>query len=412
MRRSLVLLIPIAAACAGDTETGSTTVMTRDSAGVTIVESSVALCAPGSLRVDSMPSLSIGAIEGEQAELFSSISSLAVRGDGSIVVAEAQSDEIRVFDAEGRFLFAAGGAGEGPGEFTDLYGAWAYRGDSIVANDRWSREIEVFDAAGNPARSFRVDVAVDHAANFYAGDVPHVLGVWPDGSIIVETPHAAPRLDVGASAHYTTTLLRYVGGSDADTLGTFQMRAVQYAPGPTGRISTSSALFSHRTDVATGDGVVHTDGPGGFEIRTYGAEGDLIRIARRPFERVPVQPQHVMAYEQRALASARTEEQRALVSRSLDNLSIASHFPAISWLAAGMRSDVWARHDPGIEARSDVWSVFDAEGRWVGEVAMPPGLGQLVIGPDWVLGVWRDEATGVPYVRRHRIVRNAAGCAP
>jgi hypothetical protein len=411
MRRSFVpLALSAAAACAGETGSGSVSPVTRDSAGVTLVENAAAVCAPDALRIDSIPSLSIGAIEGEQAELFSSIASVSVRRDGSILVAESQSDEIRVFDAEGRFLFAAGGPGEGPGEFTDLYGTWTYRGDSIVANDRWSREVEIFDPAGNPVRSFRVDVAMDHAAYNYAGDVPHVLGVWQDGSIIVETPHATPHGEIGASADYTTTLLRYApDGGGPDTLGTFAVRAVQFATGPTGRPVPVSALFAHRTDLAIGNGVVHTDAPHAFEIRTWGPDRTLVRVARRPFERVPVQPQHVMEYEQRALANARTAQQRVAISQSLNNRLIASHFPAVSWLRVGLGGDVWARHDGGIEPASDAWSAFDAEGRWMGEATMPTGLAPQVFGSDWVLGVWRDEATGVPFVRKHALIRSA-GC--
>jgi hypothetical protein len=38
-----------------------------------------------------------------------------------------------------------------------------------------------------------------------------------------------------------------------------------------------------------------------------------------------------------------------------------------------------------------VWSVFDPDGRWLGEVETPPGGRVTHVGSDFVLGVWTDE---------------------
>ena len=38
-----------------------------------------------------------------------------------------------------------------------------------------------------------------------------------------------------------------------------------------------------------------------------------------------------------------------------------------------------------------VWSVFDAQGRWLGDVTLPARFSPMDIGADYVLGVARDE---------------------
>ncbi len=65
---------------------------------------------------------------------------------------------------------------------------------------------------------------------------------------------------------------------------------------------------------------------------------------------------------------------------------------------------LWVRaYDvPGHEANS--WSVFDAEGTLLGAVELPSDLEPHDIGPDYVLGVWRD-ADDVEHVRMYALVK-------
>ena len=49
------------------------------------------------------------------------------------------------------------------------------------------------------------------------------------------------------------------------------------------------------------------------------------------------------------------------------------------------------------------WDVFDAAGRYLGVVTMPPDFAPMVFLHDQIYGVWRDELD-VQYVLRLRIV--------
>lgn len=61
--------------------------------------------------------LEIGQFEGDDAYLFSRIASVAADPRGRILVVDRGVSEVRVFDADGAFLFRFGGEGDGPEEF-------------------------------------------------------------------------------------------------------------------------------------------------------------------------------------------------------------------------------------------------------------------------------------------------------
>ena len=105
----------------GEAETPA--VQVRDSAGVEIVESTGPSWQGGEgWRVDPDPLLRLGVVDGDPAYQFSGIAGLARLEDGTVVVADEGSQEVRFFDAGGKVVAVVGGGGGGPGEFTGLAG--------------------------------------------------------------------------------------------------------------------------------------------------------------------------------------------------------------------------------------------------------------------------------------------------
>jgi hypothetical protein len=49
-----------------------------------------------------------------------------------------------------------------------------------------------------------------------------------------------------------------------------------------------------------------------------------------------------------------------------------------------------------------VWTVFDPEGRYLGDLTVPAGFNVFEIGPDVIIGRWTDDLD-VEYVRLYRI---------
>lgn len=56
----------------------------------------------------------------------------------------------------------------------------------------------------------------------------------------------------------------------------------------------------------------------------------------------------------------------------------------------------------GLPTVPSKWSVFDAGGRWLGDVAMPPRMIPLEIGADYILGRSLD-ADDVPHAVMYRL---------
>ncbi len=59
--------------------------------------------------------ITIGVADGEYHEMFGEITDLALTGDGTVLVLDYGSSEVRVFDYGGALLASFGGHGEGPG---------------------------------------------------------------------------------------------------------------------------------------------------------------------------------------------------------------------------------------------------------------------------------------------------------
>ena len=65
-----------------------------------------------------------------------------------------------------------------------------------------------------------------------------------------------------------------------------------------------------------------------------------------------------------------------------------------------------ARYAPD-ETQQHLWDVFDAVGRWLGEVETPIGGRIWEIGENYLLGTWRDELD-VEEVRLYGILKPEA----
>jgi hypothetical protein len=105
--------------------------------------------------VSTQPTLELGVVEGDSMYQFFSAKSAVRFGDGSVVMANTGTGELRRFDAQGRFDWRAGGRGGGPGEFGSLVRIYPHRGDSILAFDD-ARRMSVFDPQGTFARSYQM----------------------------------------------------------------------------------------------------------------------------------------------------------------------------------------------------------------------------------------------------------------
>ena len=143
----------VSAACSGEDPAG-TRVSARDTrvshrgseVTVHIVENPAVSAAETIWRLVPEPVFSLGGSGVvEELSLFEVAGALRLT-DGRIVVADGGSRTLKVFDPAGEFVRAAGGPGEGPGEFRALNHLARLPGDSVVMFDFGLRRLTVFDA--------------------------------------------------------------------------------------------------------------------------------------------------------------------------------------------------------------------------------------------------------------------------
>ena len=357
----------------------------HDSAGIRIIEN--ARPAEGSRlawRIGPEPTVSIGTVRGEEPYLLHSIRSAIRMRDGRIVVANGGAHDVRVFTATGTHLVSWGGKGEGPGDFRNLGWVAPWPADSVVIWDRSPDRLVFFDARGNLGRSVNLP-----RSN------PRPLAVREDGTILTVRQRERDRL--------TIVEIRDGDGGLHSSVGTYLNSDWIPAMGADGSEPVVPAFSQELVAAKWRDLIVATwNKP--YEIRAFGADGNLARIVR--LEHVPVVPTEAdrPAYLAEQMAFLRTFVNsagdpmpeaylEAEIRPFLESRPLAEHFPAFSTILADGAGHLWVREydRPREERPAPLWTVFDPEGRVLGFVETPQGLDILQIGDDFILGRVKDE---------------------
>ncbi len=274
----LALLCCFPVACGGEVaDRGDPPVEVRDSAGVRIVENQrPAEMSRLGWRVGPEPSVSIGALEGEEPYLLHRATARMLP-DGRIAVANGGSDEVRVFDASGRHVTTWGGQGEGPGEFSGLTQVARWPGDSLVAWYSQGLSISVFDALGNFGRSFSLQ-SVETESWLH----PRPVEARPDGTIL--------SLNDPEGADTAVVEIRDGEGALSASLGTHPNMIVFVETDEYGNRELSSPAYGPALRLAVWGELVVVGHTSRYEIRAFRADGSLARIVRRDdVLRAPVQ---------------------------------------------------------------------------------------------------------------------------
>lgn len=357
----------------------------RDSAGVELVESARPAWGDGERwSVGAEPLLRIGVVEGERPYQLSGVTGAARLSDGAVAVADAGSNEVRLFDADGGFVTSVGGSGGGPGEFRRLAALGHGRGDTLWAYDFSLRRITRIDPSGRVAGMTSL------------GSEPAMLGALgalPDGTFVLRQLWAARRTAGAAAGGFRRDPVAFVrfdrSGELRDTVGLFPGRELVVSF-EDGRGVMSTPLFARNAVGAVRDGRVVVGSQDRWEIDERAPAGGLLRRIRIRGPNLSVGPDDV----ERVIAGrvgAAPPERRAALRRRLESSPVPEARPAYGGLLADAAGNLWVSEwapHPRIPRR---WTVLDPRGRWLGDVTMPPAFRPLDIGGDWIVGVERDS---------------------
>jgi len=396
--------IVVAAAC-GCGAAGAADAIVRDSAGVRIVESRGPAWDDGrEWRLSPEPVVSIGAVDAEPEYQLFGVRALTRLGDGTIVLANAGSQEIRWYDRHGRFLRSAGSEGSGPGEFTALGWLGVLPGDSVVAFDGRLRRLSLFAPDGTFVRS-----SVPQAEGKPGLDYPVFLAAMADGSLLAFG--RVLELEGMSEGPLRVPMVVYrfdVDGALLDSLGTvygWETQVVIRRSAGTVAMTIGDRPFARNTALtAWGDRYV-VGTPTSYELTVHRLNGSLLAIVRLLRDNAAVTAADIEAYKSLMLENIDDENQRRARRQELDDLDFPAEAPAFgSVILVDTEGDLWVseffvRIDQGM-----AWQVFGPDYRLLGTVRTPARFAPRYIGDDIVLGVWRDELD-VEYVQGYALIK-------
>jgi len=397
---AVAIFIVLAAGCDGGDEDSAFTAV-RDSAGIQIVESAgPAWDDSTAWRISEAPSVQIGVEAGSEAYQLANVRSTLRLGNGTIVVMNGGSAELRYFDETGIHIATGGGQGNGPGElgsgFVDL---WPWSHDSVAVWDPQNRRLTMFgpNAGTDGGTAFR----------FPEGVFPRPIALLPNRalvgrhSIIISGPPTGP---VGRTVRDTLVFTVYPPDEgEPQELARLLTREV-WNYRWRGNILAGWRLPNVPTSyVVHGAKLYYTLGERP-DIQVFTLAGELVRIVRQQIPaRLLTDAVRQQIIEERVQAAPDPETGRDFRAFFKDALWF-DELGAYRRLLVDREDNLWAKEYPEPGTDASRWFVFDPAGHWQGTVELPDRFEPYDIGDDYVLGEWLDELD-VEYVRMYALVK-------
>ena len=390
--------IPLIGCGAGDASGGAWAGTIADSAGISVVTNPAAGLWQAAEAWTPLEDLVISDHATPGLE-FGEIIDVDVDSRGRILALDAMAKAYHVFGPDGAHLFTVGKPGGGPGELADPFQLLVLPGDSVLVPDLGNARASVFGPDGSLARTFPVDF-LDLAARRW--------GVAHDGSVVAR--RASSAADVLVRLGPSGEVLDTVAHLDSPALqsGEAADRPVLLAPIPVWTALPAGGValgHSHNYRITVSD-------PAG---------------AGRLVFTLPVSPAAFTDSHRdviRAGLRAILAEQgmpAEFADQMLAGVSFWDELPVIADLLPGPDGTHWVQRAAAPQAmrfdrlnvyrtdgfRGDAWDVFDADGRYLGQVRFPSGVRLFRIRDGLLYGIRLDELD-VPSIVRFRLERGRA----
>ena len=370
-----------------------------DSAGVRIVTSDP-LASDAVCTLSDEPTFLVGDNQDDESQWFSYVSGVGALSDGSVVVAERGSGQLRVYDRTGAHLRSMGRVGEGPGEFRQLWFLRVLPGDTIWAGDFRPMRYFVHSSAGEWIRTIGFDPVYPNPTR--------------DGGV----------LDSGVSINVRTV---WAERHDFRTPDLWQVEA--HAPdgrliGPVATVPARTfgqvkedpeflidPFFDPRPSVdARGNAIAIANGRDP-EVRVLGEDLRLRLVVRWHDPGRQVTGEHVRAARDAEERWARRDGELSASDRALlsPDRPAADVLPAVRRAWIGTDGGIWVFPEriPG-EAEPPRPMGFGADGRFLCHLANVPGDFDIwEVGADYALGI-RESEFDVQHVAKYGLERPGA----
>ena len=387
LRGAAVLLLCGVVACSDD-DSGIPLVVQRDSAGITIVEAMRPLWGDSSLwSVDPDPVVDLTLTGTGREHEFYRVGSMKQRPDGSLMLANRSSEEVRVFSAAGEFLGAFGGEGDGPGEFRGLT-VIEPAGDTLLAMDSDGRVAVVAP-----------DLAVVRTFNI----APLMLDLhYVGGGAVLPEPRSLVLPQAGVSGPIRRPVpleLFDLEGEEIDSIG--EMRGPELYVS----VMTVPPFFGKDSHVAARGRRIFNGANDVMQVEELDMSGNLVRILRIPDYPLDLSGARIAA--ERDALLGRLRPGASPFRQAFEDAPASDTRPAFTDILVDPSGAVWLQLHRG-ESEQDLpeeWLVLDADGTWLGTVEIPDRFTVSDITMDAVLGDWEDELD-IEHPQVLRLTRN------
>ncbi len=314
------------------------------------------------------------------------VTGIAAGEDGSVVVANRGDGFLLRFEADGSLRGRSGGLGEGPGEFTALFGVEP-RGDTLHALDFLPRRVAVFGPDGALVRTVTLEAAGVRPLELWPVEGGYLsVGPTTVGEVSEELRSAQRRAEVSrwsAEGRHE--------GVIADLPGMeVWFQGIETDQGAV--MTMVSPIVSHRDREAfTGRWLV-TAHTAAAHLDVRRTDGTLVRQIRIPALERPSTDVAWQALVDARMADAETPGARQIV-RDLAEGPRPATLPAFGRLLPDGETRVWVALPDDAAAGGPTeprWAVVDLETGELQVVALPAGFTLRRITPDRLLGVERD----------------------
>lgn len=385
---------------------GDVSRVVTDSAGVEIVHVPPPTPPSDAAAIDVCE---IGVASGPEEAQLDEVAGALRLADGTIVVANGGSGEVRFFDRTGAFLHAVGREGEGPNEYrsVDYLGLL---GDTVVVYDRRLLRLSVLDRDGTFLRSVSLAKLT----------LPYVVGTLDSGAVGAWEFVAREQETMGihtASIQFGTIS---VPGGAFEVFGsanTAEEALVKYR----GRVTRAFRAFSREGDVAAGGSHMYVlDASSNNRISVYNLSGRLERVLAIDVARQAPTSEDVSRWVEGWMnefhpGSQAVEDWWRFGFRELPR---PDSIPLLRSLVVDSAGNVCGEHYPQtVQSASHYWC-FTADGHFVRAIQLPPGMVRRgphpfndprpYIAGGYVTGVWADDL-GVERVKVFRLPEGGNG---
>lgn len=365
-------------------------------------------------EVDPTPITVIGEVDGlPEYELFRVRAAFRL-SDGTTVVANAGTSELRFYDEDGRWLRTKGRKGQGPGEFEFIYSANAIRGDTVFVWDHMPRRMTLFPPGD--VDPLTISLSLEGELVSLAGrTVPAIaerVGATRSGEIWAAS----------TTPSYVLTGLRATedGGAEVDPdlvadPGIYHFRTPLFRIDRRGRVAQRTELVLGDAWAVSDEGINYWPLGGylqvsagadvfaagrGVEPEIWVATPEGVRVVSLPFP-----PATAITDEVWAEVSARGMRSLAEFYEAIPRPDSVPHY---STLLVDDEDRVWlgeydVRVDIGPERR---WDVFDLAGVHQATLHLPSGLTVTDIRDGYLTAVLTDDF-GVERVAVYRLTEPA-----